>query len=115
MTIVTYTQGKKRFLFSVKGHAGYAEKNDIVCSAVSILGFALMNRLKQFLEDRVQITYHSGEIELEAFPEKGQRQETKAILETIWTGYLLLSEQYPGSVKTERRGSNDDQRSDYTN
>ena len=115
MTIVTYTQGKKRFLFSVKGHAGYAKENDIVCSAISILGFTLMNRLKNILGSHVKIVYYSGEIELEALPKDQEKKETRSILDTIWMGFQLLSEQYPDYVKTERRERNDGEGSNHPN
>ena len=53
MTKIFYREYYDRYLLIVEGHSGFGEKGkDIVCSAVSILVYTLLNMLKDEESDK---------------------------------------------------------------
>ena len=103
----------REITLTAAGHAGYRDGEDIVCSAVSILGFTLMNRLERFsMGDRLDVFYEPGRLEVTARPEETDRERIEGVFETILTGYDLLAQSYPAHVTLERREANDGKGSD---
>lgn len=101
MTTVRVKKKEKRYWVEVTGHAGFSDQNDIVCSAVSVLGFTLINGLKNELGTRCELSYQDGEIRIFAFPDQEQEHDMQMILKTVLLGYELLAEQYPKYVKIQ--------------
>lgn len=106
MTKVFYREYYDRYLLIVEGHASYKEKgNDIVCSAVSILVYTLLNMLKDEESDKrlklkreiVRDGYFCVEVE----PFDFSKNRTKGIIDTTIMGLALLNQDYPENVKLE--------------
>lgn len=96
MTEVTIQEDRGKHVFEIKGHAGYGERGtDIVCAAISTLGYTLLNEL-MLLEKRGTVTNVEHE-EAEGylcitFYEKNK--DVKMVLETIETGFYMLQENF---------------------
>lgn len=106
MTKVFYREYYDRYLLIIEGHASYKEKgNDIVCSAVSILVYTLLNMLKDEESDKrlklkreiVRDGYFCVEVE----PFDFSKNRTKGIIDTTIMGLALLNQDYPENVKLE--------------
>ena len=106
MTKVYYREYYDRYLLIVEGHASFGEKGkDIVCSAVSILVYTLLNMLKDEESDKrlklkreiVRDGYFCVEIE----PFDFSKNRTKGIIDTVVMGLALLNQEYPDNVKLE--------------
>ncbi len=106
MTKVYYREYYDRFLIIVDGHSGFNEKGkDIVCSAVSILVFTLLNALKNEESDKHLVfrreIVHDGYFCVEVEPFDFSRKRIEGIIETVILGLVLLNEEYPENVKLE--------------
>jgi uncharacterized protein YsxB (DUF464 family) len=101
MTKVTCTNDRGEFTIDIDGHAGYNPGMDIVCSAVSILGFILMNEIANMDGEIKRISPGDGNIHIVFKPYKEKREIAEAKIYTIMTGYELLAEQYPANVEIE--------------
>lgn len=106
MTKVYYREYYDRFLIIVDGHSEFNEKGkDIVCSAVSILVFTLLNALKNEECDKRLIfrreIVHDGYFCVEVEPFDFSRKRIEGIIETVILGLVLLNEEYPENVKLE--------------
>lgn len=106
MTTVFYREYYDRYLLIVEGHASFSEKGkDIVCSAVSILVYTLLNMLKDEESDKrlklkreiVRDGYFCVEIE----PFDFSKNRTKGIIDTVVMGLSLLNQEYPENVRLE--------------
>ena len=106
MTTVFYREYYDRYLLIVEGHASFSEKGkDIVCSAVSILVYTLLNMLKDEESDQrlklkreiVRDGYFCVEIE----PFDFSKNRTKGIIDTVVMGLALLNQEYPENVRLE--------------
>lgn len=96
MTEVTIQEDKGRHVFEIKGHAGYGKNGtDIVCAAISTLGYTLLNELI-LLEKRGTVTNVEYE-ETEGYlciTFYGNGKEVRMVLETIETGFYMLQENF---------------------
>ena len=106
MTKVFYREYYDRYLLIIEGHASFSEKGrDIVCSAVSILVYTLLNILKDEESDKrlairreiVRDGYFCVEVE----PFDFSKNRTKGIIDTIIMGLALLNQEYPENVTLE--------------
>ena len=106
MTTVFYREYYDRYLLIVEGHASFSEKGkDIVCSAVSILVYTLLNMLKDEESDKrlklkreiVRDGYFCVEIE----PFDFSKHRTKGIIDTVVMGLALLNQEFPDNVRLE--------------
>lgn len=92
----------------IDGHAGYAPHgSDIVCSAVSILYFALVHTLedkKEMLIDGVFLSRTGDKVSVKAMPYEGYVSVIEAVYDTFTTGIRLLTENYPDHVSLENVG-----------
>lgn len=106
MTKVFYREYYDRYLLIVEGHSGFSEKGkDIVCSAVSILIYTLLNMLKdeecdKHLKLRREII-NDGYFCVEIEPFDFSKDRTRGIIDTMIMGLSLLNEEYPENVKLE--------------
>lgn len=96
MTDIKIQEEKENHVFEIKGHAGYAESGaDIVCAAISVLGYTLLNELS-ILEARglVEDVEHEEESGYMKISFKGEGKEVETVCETINTGFLMLEENF---------------------
>lgn len=106
MSKVYYRRYYDRHLLTVEGHANYGEKGrDIVCAAVSILCYTLLETLKQDeSEDKckiIQSTVRDGYFSLEVEPFSFSDSRIGGIVDAVLTGFMLLEEEYPENVRFE--------------
>lgn len=106
MTKVFYREYYDRYLIVVEGHASFNEKgSDIVCSAVSILVYSLLNMLKDEESDKRLIlrreVVRDGYFCVEVEPLDFSKKRTKGIIDTVIMGLSLLNQEYPDNVKLE--------------
>lgn len=109
MTKVNMLFEKGYVKISVRGHAGFAARNnlpdghDIVCAAISILGQTLVQRLLTLTEENKILLslnrYEAGNIDAHAIVKQSHMEEVEATLETIRTGYRMLENEYPDYIK----------------
>lgn len=96
MTEVTIQEDKGKHVFEIKGHAGYGEcGTDIVCAAISTLGYTLLNELI-LLEKRGKVTNvrHNEAKGYLCITFYGNGKEVQTVLETIETGFYMLQEKF---------------------
>ena len=106
MTRVYYREYYDKYLLIVEGHSAFGDKGkDIVCSAVSILVYTLLNMLKDEEADKRLIlrreVVHDGYFCVEIEPFDFSKQRTQGIVDTVIMGLALLNEEYPEYVKLE--------------
>lgn len=105
MTQVNIHEKEGKWNITIYGHAEnpYAEdKGNILCAAVSILGYTLMQVMRD-AQERKEITvyqehYSAGEIEIYAEAQKKEEKKIREMVSVIKTGYCLLEKEYPGKV-----------------
>lgn len=96
MITVTYAEGDKDISLSVEGHAGYAQGEDIVCSAVSILVQTLLAYL--IAEDlKPSYTLKKGDTHIFA---EGDKAHTAFLV--IMTGLKLMEDTFPDHIRLVR-------------
>ena len=106
MTKVFYREYYDHYLLIVEGHASFNEKGkDIVCSAVSILVYTLLNMLKdEECDERLKLkreVVRDGYFCVEVEPFDFSKKRTKGIIDTVIMGLALLYQEYPEHVKLE--------------
>ena len=109
MTKVNMLFDKGYVKITMKGHAGFAERNnlpeghDIVCAAISNLGQTLVQRLLTLAEEKKILLslnrYEAGNIDAHAVVKQSHIEEVEATLETIRVGYSMLENEYPDYIK----------------
>ena len=101
MTTINCNQINDRYVIEITGHAGYKPGNDIVCSAVSMLSYTLMECLEQNNSCLMHsnISADNGEVFVDVEPYTEYRDKIDAIIETVMTGYRMLAETYPENVE----------------
>ncbi|MBR0040974.1 MAG: ribosomal-processing cysteine protease Prp [Oscillospiraceae bacterium] len=102
MIVVKYN--RRDTVMSVKGHAGSAVKGrDLVCAAASILGLTLIAAAMDSREKYLPaVTQREGEIRVACRPKGRGTALCRRMMDTIFTGYELLSGQYPDFVRAQR-------------
>ena len=104
MTTVKYN--RRDTTLSVKGHAGYAKAGqDIVCAAVSMLGMTAAAAVQDNAASFFPVISQSkkdNELRIACRPRGGSITSCRRVLDTIFTGYEILSGQYPDYVRTEK-------------
>lgn len=105
MTIVKISRSGGRIVkVTANGHTGYAETEDIVCSALSsIMQTAVLGLLRVAnIPVRYKILDDKGSLEME-LPELSdtERRDADMILETMFLGIADLYEGYSEYVKLE--------------
>ena len=106
MTKVYYREYYDKYLLIVEGHSGFNKNgNDIICSAISVLVYTLLNMLKdEESDERLKLrreVINDGYFCVEVEPFDFSKQRTKGIIDTVIMGLSLLNEEYPEFVKLE--------------
>ena len=89
---------------TIAGHAKSADKGqDLVCSAASILGFTLIASVADS-EDKFMpiLSQKDGELRVECRPGKSFVTPCRRVMDTIFTGYEILANDYPDHVRAQR-------------
>lgn len=104
MTNITVKKDGERHILHIAGHAGFGTYgNDIVCAAVSILGYTWLNELF-ILEERKQVhnveyREKDGELLIEF---SGGNDAVNTAYETILTGFEALKQNYSENITLKR-------------
>ena len=90
---------------SISGHANQSKKGkDIVCAAVSILYFTLVESLNNFdekaYEGKIEYSFSDGNGAVKVKPKKEYEQTITLVYYTVLNGLSLLAEEYPQFIKT---------------
>lgn len=101
MTKITYLKTNNCYDITVSGHAGYNTGLDIVCSAVSVLTFTLLNAIgREHVEGlSIRSEENAAEVRLRFTAPEEEADRISAIAETVILGYELLADQYPDNVE----------------
>ena len=104
MTNIIAKKMEEKHILIIKGHAGYGVSGtDIICAAVSILGYSLINELK-VLEERGEaenVSFGEGEGSL-IITFVGDNEKLLTAYETILGGFMALEQDYPDYVNVSR-------------
>lgn len=108
MTKVEIYNNKNELRMCISGHAGYGELNnlpsgcDIVCSAISIISYTVMQRVTDMENEgktiSTEIDYKPGYVSIFVTVQDNFRKELSWTVETIKTAYKLLSDTYPDFI-----------------
>ena len=95
---------RKELCLSVKGHAASAPKGqDLVCAAASTLAFTLAAAVLDSAERYAPIvSRQEGEIRIACRPARGERALCRRAMDTVFTGFEMLANEYPDYVKAKR-------------
>lgn len=102
MTNVRCVKDRGEYQIDIEGHAEYNIGGpDLVCGAVSTLGFTLMSALEN--KDAVYkiIKFDSGEVHVFIKPTTESQRDVDNIVETVMIGFAMLAEKYPDNVDLE--------------
>lgn len=107
MTTVQFIEHQNTYKISITGHSGYGEKgSDIVCAAVSMLTFTLINAI--FTEEEKgnvsakSIRYGQGNAKIALLIAKGKGAELRAVISAIKGGFELLANSYSQYVQIQK-------------
>lgn len=94
------------FELHAKGHAGYARAGeDIVCSAVSILIFTMLESIdEKDLSFPPVVIMESGRTLVRVRPKNENRGKICGVFDVICKGFELLQKNFPKNVKFSRVG-----------
>ncbi|MDD3692586.1 MAG: ribosomal-processing cysteine protease Prp [Oscillospiraceae bacterium] len=106
MVTVKFNKKGNRHKITIEGHAGYNPGLDIVCSAVSMLSFTLLQALKDEHENGnlryLNMRHDSGNVHVVADTKKLFCERLQTIINTIFLGFELLAAKYPEHVELLR-------------
>ena len=106
MTGIFYREYRDSFIIIAEGHAGFSQKgSDIVCAAVSVLAFTLLNCIKNAESDKLLVVrreiVRDGYFCVEAEPFDFARDKVETIFDTCFAGFSLLADEYPSYINIE--------------
>lgn len=99
MTKIEAKAGNRKMELRVEGHSGYSSSGtDIVCSAISILCFTLLNAVMEHRDKPLKMSYQQkdGYFFLNFF--HCNDEGLKAVFYAVCNGFQMLTEQYPDYV-----------------
>ena len=104
MTRIRYDP--KQYALEIDGHAGAGPVGeDLVCAAVSILGWTLLAGAdKPEFDAEIRVDEGVANIAVRCRPREGSEQDCRVMLDTIWDGFQVLAEQEPEFVTTLKMG-----------
>jgi uncharacterized protein YsxB (DUF464 family) len=86
----------------IVGHAGFNPGNDIVCSAISALGWTLLGALENVDGAEVEYSVKSGEITCKTFTvDESEKDKVNCIFETVLIGLKQIELAHPENLKIE--------------
>lgn len=99
MTNIEVKSGNRKMELTVEGHSGYSSSGtDIVCAAISILCFTLLNAVMEQQDKPLKTSYQKkdGYFSLNFF--HCNDECLKAVFYAVCNGFQLLAERYPEYV-----------------
>lgn len=102
--MISATYNRRETTLTVKGHAQSAPKGeDLICAAASILAYTAIASV-QDNDDKFlpSITQHDGEMRIACDPSSSFITPCRRVLDTIYTGYEILANEYPDYVRAKR-------------
>ena len=85
---------------SVDGHAEYDDKGkDIVCSAVTVLTFNLVNAIEALTEDSIEVDYQEEKKGHMKIGFKNLSEQGKLLVDSFFIGISEVSRAYPDYVQ----------------
>lgn len=89
----------------IDGHAGYNPGNDIVCAAVSALGFALVGALRNItgISFREFQTENGIDLAINPFVDEDNQKISDTVFMTVYVGLKQIEKSYPGHVRVTER------------
>ncbi len=92
--------------FTMKGHAGYAERGaDIVCAAATTAAMTAVNGLTDVAHISINPKVSAGHLDC-SLPEKlssQERHDADVILESLLLTFINLAEQYPAYFRMQEK------------
>lgn len=106
MICIEMSQKSGVYTLKTQGHAEYAEPGkDIVCAAVSILVFTLIESIdERDLSEPSVIEQESGKVLVRVKPKQSTEGKICAVFKVIANGFELLQKNFPENVKFRRVG-----------
>lgn len=99
MTNIEIREKDGRFELKVEGHSGYASRgSDIVCSAISILCFTLLNEIMEKDEKALKMRYQQKDGYFYLSFSNRHDECLKAVFYAVCNGLQMVAEQYPKFV-----------------
>ena len=101
MICIEMSQKSGVYTLETQGHAEYAEPGkDIVCAAVSILVFTLIESIdERDLREPSVIEQESGKVLVRVKPKQSTEGKIRSVFEVIKNGFLLLEKNYKKNIK----------------
>lgn len=95
MTNIEISEKDGRFELKVEGHSGYASSgSDIVCSAISILCFTLLNAVLEKNERALNMRYQQKDGYFYLYFINTYDECLKAVFYAVCNGLQMVAEQY---------------------
>lgn len=103
MTEISYKCDGNLHHITIDGHAGFSTSGmDIVCSAVSILTYTLMENIAQ-LDIDSETDIKEGHVSITVLVPDNLNEKLETLFNTILIGYELLEQSYPDYVRVGGR------------
>ncbi len=83
---------------TIKGHANYSEKDDIVCASVSSIMYTTVNALMRFDEKSIKYTDEHDVVTIEILTDSN---ENKVLITNMMSLFKELASNYPRNIKIE--------------
>jgi uncharacterized protein YsxB (DUF464 family) len=105
MVNVSIERGTDRAHVLMEGHADFNPGNDIVCSAISALGYSLLGLLKNYAEEtpgciNLEFTEENGLIDCKVTQiHFSHINRLNTALDMLFIGLKQIELQYPDSIK----------------
>ena len=97
MTVVRYHP--EEYHMAVEGHAGAGEKGeDLVCSALSILGWTLVQAAEDF-NMHLYLNDTEGSMDVRCYPDEEDEEKCRYLFDTLAGGFEMISVKYPDYVR----------------
>lgn len=102
--MISATYNRRETCLTIKGHAQSAPKGeDLICAAASILAYTAIAAVQDNDEKYLpSITQHDGEMRISCNPSSSYITPCRRVLDTIYTGYEILANEYPDHVRVKR-------------
>ena len=104
--MINVTYSRRDTTLTVKGHALAAPKGkDLICAAASILAFTVLEIAEENAEKflpSVLMENDSADFRIVCNPSDGQLGRCRDVLDTVFTGFEILANEYPEYVRVTK-------------
>ncbi len=100
MTTIEVNDSEGRFSIKISGHSGYSKAGcDIVCSAVSVLAFTLLQESKERQKSITDFNYEIKDGYFHVHFGYQPDNSIKTVIHTVLCGLKMVAEEYPDNVR----------------